>query len=189
MFSCRSDCRSLISRMAVTGNPSLSDSMRIRFNATCTPETTFLALYTLPNVPSPTWLMILYSSWCNEAEAVEVAAPSSEATCFVCEPTASSFSRLLSCSSAELRSKACLGEEMTCSRGLETSGGNPLSREFGLLFGGGRASRDVGSFSTFSGWIIPLLVGSWAGVCLGREPDSNPAGGWRSGRSSSSSSS
>ena len=53
-LSCRRDCSSLISRIAVTGKPSRSVSMRMRFNATNFPEAVFLALYTLPKVPSPT---------------------------------------------------------------------------------------------------------------------------------------
>lgn len=43
-FSWRRDCSSLISRIAVTGKPSRSASIRIRFNAMNLPVAVFLAL-------------------------------------------------------------------------------------------------------------------------------------------------
>jgi hypothetical protein len=61
-LSFRSDWSSLISRIAVTGKPSFSVSIRMRFSATCRPVCVLRALYTFPNVPSPTWLTISYSS-------------------------------------------------------------------------------------------------------------------------------
>ena len=47
-FSCRSDCSSLISRIDVTGKPSLTASMRIFLSATSEPVRSALALYTWP---------------------------------------------------------------------------------------------------------------------------------------------
>ncbi len=55
MFSCCNSLRRDISRMAVLGTPSSSDSSRIFFNATTSPECLSLALYTTPYVPSPTF--------------------------------------------------------------------------------------------------------------------------------------
>ena len=60
-FSCLSDCRSLTSRIAVTGKPSFSPSILICLSATVLPVVVWLALKTLPNVPVPTWPCTTYS--------------------------------------------------------------------------------------------------------------------------------
>eukprot|EP01079_Euglenida_sp_SAG-EU17-18_P011156 gene11156-gene3465 len=60
MFGCRRAFKSEISRSAVHGTPSSSDSSRIVLSATCSPDSMISALYTTPYVPSPSLSDFLY---------------------------------------------------------------------------------------------------------------------------------